>query len=597
MKRQVTDRYSKNTVGVLWFPFRTARFFAVLTAFVCIALPLAPVFADESVSATEATATVSEDELVLPEAIETNAIATTEETSEGVVEEGMMVVEVASVPQELELEAEQATEENESLGDTIEDTDIPDQPDEMEQSNAFDTDDATATAPPIADAEILGVSTTTYQRSDVSSTTSSTTLDNEIDYTETVEDTIVSDVENDEVDTTEVPDQVVEQFATDDTASTTATTSLNYDVVETVVQTVVNDFNKYQFGASECLSVGDGSFYCSKPDIEVPAAREDGIYALLDADGDNEIYVVKGGVEYKVTNNQAEDLAPQYDAISSRIVWQRLIDDRYQIVSKVFGSDTEEILTHNSYNSMEPAAYGDSTVWQSWVQNNWEIILYEDGSSTLLTNNDVHDIAPFINKEYIIWQTQKDGEWYMTVYDRSSKTTETIVNETGAMIENPRLVLVYDAKYDNGDVQTLGYDFNTKKITPLAAVPVQLPDSIPDPDQTGEERALIQNKSTNEEEVLIEDGNNDIGTSTPPIDPPQEYETTTGTSTDSLTLQVPAFEETQIEDSSVVLTTIDTTSLAEDLVATSTDHIPDLIVTPYEVSVSESEHASTTSVE
>lgn len=365
--------------------------------------------------------------------------------------------------------------------------------------------------------------------------------------------------------------------------STAATTTLSYDVPEPIVPSVVvNNSNRYQFADTECLSVGDGSFYCSKSDEGTPVERQDGIYALPDADGDTEIFLVKDGLEYKVTDNTEDDLAPTYDQISSRIVWQRLINDRYQIISKELGVDDEVVLTNNSFNSMEPVAYGDITVWQSWIENNWEIMLYEKGSTTALTSNDVHDIAPFINKDYIIWQTQEEDGWYMTLYDRETKIIERIANDTGTAIENPRLVLVYDARYNNGDVQTLGYNFDTKEIVPLAAVPVPLPEHIPEPDQTGEERALLQTKPTTEEDVVVEDAGTS-GAGTPPLNPDLESDTETATSTGSLTLEVPPFDAEMVSEP-IATTTNEIPTSNEDVVintrGTTTDHIADLIVTP-----------------
>jgi hypothetical protein len=68
-------------------------------------------------------------------------------------------------------------------------------------------------------------------------------------------------------------------------------------------------------------------------------------------------------------------------------------------------------------------------------------------------------------------------------------------------------VLVYDAKFDNGDVETRGYDIDSGEIVPLSATPgaSPIPTSIPDPDSTGEERALVTSvmsikTKTNEED-------------------------------------------------------------------------------------------------
>jgi hypothetical protein len=143
----------------------------------------------------------------------------------------------------------------------------------------------------------------------------------------------------------------------------------------------------------------------------------------------------------------------------------------------------------------------------------------------MLTDNLTHDVGPRINGEYIIWQSEEVDGWKVRVYNTSTRQIETIDDADGASIENPRLLLVYDAKHENGDIETRGYDLDSKENVALNSEAPVLPNELPDPDQTGEDRALITaatqvKPKTDEEEdgepeivpVVPED---DTGTSTP----------------------------------------------------------------------------------
>ena len=77
-------------------------------------------------------------------------------------------------------------------------------------------------------------------------------------------------------------------------------------------------------------------------------------------------------------------------------MWHSLLNDRYQIISYDLETEEEMQLTNTRYNNMEPTAYDDITVWQAWVGNNWEVMLYDGSSTTRLTNNDGHDISPHV---------------------------------------------------------------------------------------------------------------------------------------------------------------------------------------------------------
>jgi hypothetical protein len=278
------------------------------------------------------------------------------------------------------------------------------------------------------------------------------------------------------------------------------------------VNVVFNDENLYSFSRQQCVNVGDGSFYCTDEETDAPIVGTDRVFAATDSEGDREIYVEFEGETIKLTDNKSDDNAPFYDALSETIVWHRLIDGRYQIISYDVSTSEETQLTSGRENNMQPSRSGELTVWQTWDNGDWDIVLLEDNERRLLTENGVHDISPRINGTYVVWQSFEDNAWVVKVYDRKTDTIDSIEAGEGGSVENPRFVLVYDRKMDNGDIETKGYDLDSGEVVPLSSTPVSVPVNIPDPEQTGQDRALvapsvnIKTKSQNEHD----DNNNDI---------------------------------------------------------------------------------------
>jgi hypothetical protein len=244
----------------------------------------------------------------------------------------------------------------------------------------------------------------------------------------------------------------------------------------------------------------------------------DGFYALPDRDGDLEIYIQQAGVLEQLTFNDVDDAAPYFDSVSNTIVWHRLVSDRYQIVEYSVATGDEIEITSDTVNNMEPTRSGKYTVWQRWSGNNWDIVLYDGKNTTILTTTLEHDVAPKVRGDLVVWnRLGYDKAQTIELYDIETGEYTSISDTEGGIISNPRMVLVYESAFANGDIVTKGYDIETGKITPLSALPVQIPDELPTPDSTGETRALIQAKPPTEDDA--ETGT--VGTTTPAIDPPQ----------------------------------------------------------------------------
>lgn len=343
--------------------------------------------------------------------------------------------------------------------------------------------------------------------------------------------------------------------------------------------TLVVDHNSsaYEFDTKECASVGDGAFYCSSTQDNAEFIQ-DGVFAAPDSDGDLEIFIRLNGEENKITSNTVDDGAPYYDALSERIVWHTNYNDRYQIISYDMETAEETKLTSASYNNMEPVAYGDITLWQAWVNNNWEIMMYDGEQVFQLTNNELHDVSPHMRSGYIVWQTQFAEGWQVAVYDQETNHIEYVESEGGAKIENPRFVLVYDSTNEAGDIQTVGYDFDNKQSFTLNSIPAQLPDELPEPDQTGETRALIQNKHS-VKGIEIEDQE--------PVPTGNNASSTTATSSENgiPTLDLTAASTTVASSTSAIVpnaSELVIPALPSEVETPEVSHIPDVLIPPME---------------
>ncbi len=302
-------------------------------------------------------------------------------------------------------------------------------------------------------------------------------------------------------------------------SSSTSTEEIADEVVEEVepvvgevneIQPLVTDENYYQFSKKACVPVGDGTYHCTSKESSLYDASSV-VYADRGESGNMEIFLrtSRGTVE-QITDNNYDDTAPHYDAESGQIVWQRLINGRYQIVSYSIDDTQETQLTFSKTNNMEPKASAAGIVWQAWDNNDWEIMYFDGEYAEQITDNLLQDVTPVIQDGYIVWSIIGGEEQEAKVYSLDSGEILTISGYEGGTIANPRFVLVYDTKFENGDVITQGFDPETGLSKPIAAQPAQEPVNLPHNDPTGEIRSLIQ-KSSDDEDLSLEQANGDGG--------------------------------------------------------------------------------------
>jgi len=283
-----------------------------------------------------------------------------------------------------------------------------------------------------------------------------------------------------------------------------STEAVNEESVESTVAQVTITQGEYSFNKSECTIVEDGSYYCQKADLNPQA--EDGLFAASDSDGDLELFLRRDGIEQQITDNVYDDASPYYDSLSETIVWHRLVNDRYQIVSYDISSAEEQVITDTNVNNMQPTRSEDSIVWQRWVGDNWEIILWQDGEELQLTDSQEHDIAPHVRGDLVIWNVRSgDGVESLMTYDINSRLYNEIIDSEGVAVANPRMVVMYESVFENGDVITKGFDLVTGEVIPLQQTPAELPEELPEPDSTGETRALVAPNQPKPAEDEVED--------------------------------------------------------------------------------------------
>lgn len=274
------------------------------------------------------------------------------------------------------------------------------------------------------------------------------------------------------------------------------------------------DDNEFKFNKQECTELASGSFYCLKPH---ETGLEDALFAAPDVDGDLEIFLIRDGVQVQITNNTVDDASPFYDQNSNSLVWHKLIDDRYQIISYDLDDRKERQLTTGSTNNMEPVRQGKYTVWQRWIGTSWDVVLHDGTKEEILTESSAHDIAPYIHGSLVVWNRYNSSqEKTIEMYDIKSATYVSVNDPEGLSVSNPRMVFVYDSLHPNGDIVTKGFDMITKEFISLDTLPRSLPEELPPIDSTGETRALIQSKPTMKSEV---EELSSTGTSTPGIVP------------------------------------------------------------------------------
>lgn len=296
--------------------------------------------------------------------------------------------------------------------------------------------------------------------------------DSEARYSTVPDEARHSTVPGEEVENT---DAIIE-FKSETATSSTATSSAEQNL----------------FAGKECIFLNNrDDFYCFKSNKEFNASTsienlgtiEKGkVFSIRDSDGDREIFFSINSTSTQVTNNNWDDLFPALNTSGSSIVWQSLINERWQIMFYDQGTATTTQITDSDFNNMMPQIYGDIIVWQGWPKDNWEIFYAKknnDGEWIVkqVTNNDYPDMFPKVMGSSIAWQAFGGGGWHIFAYDIKSDAI-TKISATGIKNENPRFMIVWEEKGNGTTTRIFGYNLSSGEIVELNNKATQ---EIPEP--------------------------------------------------------------------------------------------------------------------
>ncbi len=335
---------------------------------------------------------------------------------------------------------------------------------------------------------------------------------------------ITEDVVTENIEEEVAPEEILEVPETEDAqvednnATSTEEVAIPESVVE--VQYLVTEENYFQFNKNACVTVGDGAYHCSS-NTKNELDSQSVVYSEQGESGNMEIFLktTRGKVK-QITENIYDDTAPHYDPESMRVVWQRLVDGRYQIILYDIMEENETQLTFSKTNNMEPKVSEAGIVWQAWDNNDWEVMYFDGNYTEQLTNNEGQDVAPVIQDGYVLWSVLGIEDQEARVYSLDTKESISISGHDGGSITNPRFVLVYDTEFENGDTVTQSFDPATGLSEPIAARPAPEPINIPENDPTGEIRALLIQGKNQKDEIDLDDlpdegGSDLVATSSP----------------------------------------------------------------------------------
>ena len=302
----------------------------------------------------------------------------------------------------------------------------------------------------------------------------------------------------DDIDDTENNIKIIEEKIIENSATEVIIASPSFEVVSA----------PDPFAGRECIFLNDGNdFYCFKigskdssstnsETINKKSEKGQGrVFSIRDSDGDREIFFSINGTSTQVTNNNRDDLFPAQDISGSSVVWQSLINDRWQIMFYGQGMATTTQITDSDFNNMMPQIYGDVIVWQGWPQDNWEIFYAKKNNNDewivkQVTNNDYPDMFPKVMGNSITWQAfsseggsvsgsgGKDGGWHIFTYDIKSNAI-TKISAAGIKNENPKFMIVWEEKGNGTTIRAFGYDFSSGEVVELNNN--EKPQEIPEP--------------------------------------------------------------------------------------------------------------------
>ncbi|MCK5591020.1 MAG: hypothetical protein KAI72_03605, partial [Candidatus Pacebacteria bacterium] len=255
------------------------------------------------------------------------------------------------------------------------------------------------------------------------------------------------------------------------------------DVSEEEVQ---NFQSIHGFDDVECEVLSNNEIYCRRGEMLFDGNEKPEVFTGVFAqeeDDDSEIIFQHGGQVRQITDNTHSDINPVYDEKGDIIVWQALVNGRWQIMVHDLAKGITEQISGGGFNNINPHASGGIVVWQGWAGSNWDIFYAQHitlpdqtraWKAVQVTDNVWPDVDPRVVDGVVLWEAYIGDSWQIFSYETTTGKLVQVSQGKGDN-RNPRLVVLWDS-IEDGVAQTIQYDISTNERAVVGTGPVPTED-------------------------------------------------------------------------------------------------------------------------
>ncbi len=220
--------------------------------------------------------------------------------------------------------------------------------------------------------------------------------------------------------------------------------------------------------------------YLASNNVEVGEETKDGfmrVYYLFEG---KKNYVSPEGQNSRHANSKGE-----------YIVWAGDVNGAGQIYLYHIPTKTTLQITNSGTNLKPKVSRKGEIVWEKWIEDRWQLFLFDGKSTQQLTSGDVSVNANIEGDNIVYARQDVDGNWRAIVYSISSQETREIA--TGIAAKHPA--------FENGNITLNGVEDEKKEGPSLAAEVTSSPElPLPTQEPTPEEEPIV----VTEEEIRQE---------------------------------------------------------------------------------------------
>ncbi len=159
-------------------------------------------------------------------------------------------------------------------------------------------------------------------------------------------------------------------------------------------------------------------------------------------DGYSQVYYVFEGQKTYVNKNNQNKRHPHSNG--EYIVWAGDINGAGQIYLYHIPTNTIIQLTNSGTNLMPKVSKSGEVAWESWVDENWQVLFFDDKSVTQLTSGDMSR-NPDVEGDYISYGRRDiSGTWRSVVYSISKKEAKEVaigISSKKPKVRDGRIIL------------------------------------------------------------------------------------------------------------------------------------------------------------